>query len=86
MSLDVVAKLDLWRQESFASGHHRAAVAICNLVAEQQEDVWEIHDLAATTKENMENGQENLHETKERQPAATTWRRVSLPWHVCFCS
>ena len=42
-----------------------------NLVAEQQEDVWEIHDSAATTKENMQKGQENLHEAKERTVASS---------------
>jgi hypothetical protein len=30
------------------------------LVSEQQEEVWQIHDSAKTTKDNMEKGQENL--------------------------
>lgn len=41
-----------------------------NLVSQQQEDVWEIHDATASTKENLRKGQENLQDAKERTVAS----------------
>lgn len=41
-----------------------------NLVSEQQEDVWEIHDATTSTKENLEKGQKNLHDAKARTAAS----------------
>ena len=41
-----------------------------NLVAEQQENVWDIADSAVTTKENMEQGQENLQQATEATAAS----------------
>lgn len=37
-----------------------------NLVSEQQEEIWNIHDSAEQTKENMDKGQENLINATER--------------------
>jgi hypothetical protein len=37
-----------------------------NLVTEQQEEIWQIHDAAENTKDNMEKGQENLVDAAER--------------------
>lgn len=37
-----------------------------DLVSEQQEEVWHIHDSAQTTKDNMNKGQENLVDAAER--------------------
>jgi hypothetical protein len=37
-----------------------------DLVAEQSEEVWEIHETTASSKENIEKGHENLVDAKER--------------------
>jgi t-SNARE complex subunit (syntaxin) len=37
-----------------------------NLVSEQQEEIWQIHDSAKETKENMDKGQENLVDAAEK--------------------
>jgi hypothetical protein len=44
-----------------------------NLVSEQQEDVWEIHDAVAQTKDNMQKGQENLVDAAERTKKSKHW-------------
>lgn len=41
-----------------------------NLVAEQQENVWDIADSAVTTKDNIEKGQENLQQATEATAAS----------------
>jgi hypothetical protein len=37
-----------------------------NLVCEQQEEIWQIHDSAKETKENIDKGQENLVDAAEK--------------------
>jgi hypothetical protein len=43
------------------------------LVSDQQEDVWEIHDAVAQTKDNMAKGQENLVDAAERTKSSRHW-------------
>jgi t-SNARE complex subunit (syntaxin) len=49
-----------------------------NLVTEQQEEIWQIHDAAENTKDNMEKGQENLVDAAER----TKWSKHHMAWSV----
>jgi hypothetical protein len=49
-----------------------------NLVGEQQEEILHIHDSAKESKENMDKGQENLIDAKERQKKSKHW----LAWIV----
>jgi hypothetical protein len=49
-----------------------------NLVTEQQEEIWQIHDAAENTKDNMEKGQENLVDAAER----TKRSKHYMPWSI----
>jgi hypothetical protein len=49
-----------------------------NLVSEQQEDVWEIHDSAVSSKENLQKGQENLMDAKERTEASKHYMATAI--------
>jgi hypothetical protein len=49
-----------------------------NLVGEQQEGILHIHDSAKESKENMDKGQENLIDAKERQKKSKHW----LAWII----
>jgi hypothetical protein len=49
-----------------------------NLVSEQQEEIWQIHDSAQETKENIDKGQENLVDAAER----TKRSRHYLAWAI----
>jgi hypothetical protein len=44
-----------------------------DLVSDQQEDVWEIHDAVAQTKDNMRKGQESLVDATERTRSSKHW-------------
>jgi t-SNARE complex subunit (syntaxin) len=48
------------------------------LVASQQENVWNIHDATATTKENMEQGQEELVDATARTKASRHWTATGI--------
>jgi hypothetical protein len=43
------------------------------LVSDQQEDVWEIHDAVAQTKDNLDKGKENLVDAAERTKSSRHW-------------
>jgi hypothetical protein len=49
-----------------------------NLVSEQQEEIWQIHDSARETKENIDKGQENLVDAAEK----TKRSRHYLAWTI----
>ena len=49
-----------------------------NLVSEQQEEIWQIHDSAKETKENIDKGEENLVDATER----TKGSRNYMAWTV----
>jgi hypothetical protein len=49
-----------------------------DLVSEQQEDVWEIHDATISTKENLQKGQENLIDAKERTAASKHYMATAI--------
>eukprot|EP00980_Cylindrotheca_fusiformis_P001144 scaffold319_cov97-Cylindrotheca_fusiformis.AAC.4 len=49
-----------------------------NLVGEQQEEIIHIHDSAKESKENMDKGQENLIDARERQKKSKHW----LAWII----
>lgn len=49
-----------------------------SLVSEQQEDVWEIHDSVVSTKENLQKGQENLIDAKERTSASKHYMATAI--------
>lgn len=49
-----------------------------NLVTEQQEDVWEIHDATVSTKENLQKGQENLMDAAERTASSKHYMATAI--------
>jgi hypothetical protein len=49
-----------------------------NLVVEQQENVWDIHDATVTTKENVQKGKENLEDAKERIAASKHYMATGI--------
>ena len=49
-----------------------------NLVSEQQEDIWQIHEAARETKDNMESGQENLVNATEKTKRSKHYMATSI--------
>jgi hypothetical protein len=58
-----------------------------NLVSEQQENIWQIHDSAEKTKDNMDKGQENLVDAAERTKRSkhyTAWTLFAMTMTLLF--
>jgi hypothetical protein len=58
-----------------------------NLVSEQQEEIWQIHEAAQNTKDNMEKGQDHLVDATERTKRSkhyTAWAVVGMALILLF--